>query len=299
MHEFIPSRRAFLTGSAATLLAAACGRATPPRQTTQNVQLFPTSIEHVVGDRRVAFAVFRGERPVRGNKGEGTLTLRDPDGKRIGPLELRTFTIAKGAGGEAQPDAPPDLLFVALVELASPGFYGAEAKVTIDGRTFELGGPTSRIGVADRSATVGPDQPGVQVATPTLDDARGVNPICTRKPPCSMHAGSLDAALQSGKPVVVSFGTPALCTSRMCGPVLDVIEAAKASSGEGIEFVHVEIYRDLTAAQEPTEGVLAWKIHEVGEPFTFFVAADGTVRERMSGPIGQWEVEEALGRLRA
>ena len=60
----------------------------------------------------------------------------------------------------------------------------------------------------------------VPVATPTLADHRGVEPICTRQPACPLHEVSLDAALNEHRPLAVLFATPALCESRTCGPVI-------------------------------------------------------------------------------
>jgi hypothetical protein len=82
----------------------------------------------------------------------------------------------------------------------------------------------------------------------------------------------------------------------MCGPDIDVVEAVHLRRAADANFVHVEIYKDQTG-QEVSPGVKAWKIDEAGEPFIFFIGRDGTVRERLSGPIGEWEVEDAVSRL--
>lgn len=78
----------------------------------------------------------------------------------------------------------------------------------------------------------------IAVPTPTIADARGTNPICTRQPQCPFHNVSLDAALKERRPLVVLFATPARCQTDTCGPVLDVlleeraaIESSTASAG--------------------------------------------------------------------
>ena len=40
------------------------------------------------------------------------------------------------------------------------------------------------------------------------------------------------------------FATPALCQSRVCGPVVDIAEQVKAGYGGDAEFIHMEIYND-------------------------------------------------------
>ena len=46
------------------------------------------------------------------------------------------------------------------------------------------------------------------------------------------------------KPIVLLFATPLLCQSRVCGPVVDIAEQVKASSGDDVDFIHMEIYND-------------------------------------------------------
>ena len=67
--------------------------------------------------------------------------------------------------------------------------------------------------------------------------------IDTRVPPSSMHEADF-ADVLGKKPVVLLFATPALCQSRVCGPVVDVAEQVKASTGDDAEFIHMEIYND-------------------------------------------------------
>jgi hypothetical protein len=46
------------------------------------------------------------------------------------------------------------------------------------------------------------------------------------------------------RPVMLLFSTPALCQSRVCGPVNDVAEEVKSESGDAAAWVHMEIYED-------------------------------------------------------
>ena len=64
------------------------------------------------------------------------------------------------------------------------------------------------------------------IHTPTADDVGDVCEIDTRVPHDTMH--EVDLADVLGKePVVLLFATPALCMSRVCGPVVDVAEQVK------------------------------------------------------------------------
>ena len=53
------------------------------------------------------------------------------------------------------------------------------------------------------------------------------------------------------KPVVLLFATPALCQSRVCGPVVDVAEQVKRDRPDDAAFIHMEIYND----NDPNKGL--------------------------------------------
>lgn len=125
-------------------------------------------------------------------------------------------------------------------------------------------------------------QPAPAVDTPTVDDPKGLQELCTREPDCSMHDVSLADALEEGRPVVLSLATPKYCTSATCGPVVDIIEEAKASIGrDDIAWIHVEVFSD--AGNTPTDTVIEFGIG--AEPWTYLIGSDGVVVERLGGPV--------------
>jgi hypothetical protein len=128
--------------------------------------------------------------------------------------------------------------------------------------------------------------------TPTTDDARGVDPICTRLDgPCPFHEVTLSDALAAGKPVVYLVGTPAHCVTATCGPGLDfLIEVAKAYDGVAT-FVHAEVYADpeaTTVAPAVTASGLDY------EPAIFVTDATGTIVRRIDIVWDQAELTELL-----
>jgi hypothetical protein len=141
-----------------------------------------------------------------------------------------------------------------------------------------------------------PGKPFPSVVTPTILNPMDVNPICTRSPACPWHDVSLDAALKEAKPVVFYVGTPARCTSKTCGPVLDVLLSQKAAFEQKARFVHLEVYKSLTGdALIPAID----ELHIETEPWVFLIGADGVLRERIDGPVDRTELSQALTRLTA
>ena len=98
------------------------------------------------------------------------------------------------------------------------------------------------------------------------------------------------------RPFVVVFATPKYCTSRTCGPVVDVVSAVRRRpTSAGLSFVHVEIYKDNDPAKGENRWVREWKLPS--EPWIFLVGADGRVRERFEGTVSVQELDAAVRRL--
>lgn len=128
--------------------------------------------------------------------------------------------------------------------------------------------------------------------TPTLDDSRGVSPICTRSDgPCPFHDVTLTDALAAGKPVVYLVGTPAHCTTGTCAPALEaLIDVATAFDGKAT-FVHADVYAD-EAATKIAPAVTALKMQF--EPALFVTDANGIVTTRLDVVFDAEEIRAAL-----
>jgi hypothetical protein len=102
-----------------------------------------------------------------------------------------------------------------------------------------------------------------------------------------------DLADAAGKqPVVLLFATPALCVSRVCGPVVDVAEQVKSEVGEDAAFIHSEVFND----NDPNAGILP-QLRAYGletEPWLFVLDAEGRVSTRIEGAFSVEELRDAV-----
>ena len=134
------------------------------------------------------------------------------------------------------------------------------------------------------------------LATPVATTAAGRRKICTREPACPLHAISLDKALAAGRPTVVNFGTPLLCTSQMCGPVVDEMMVAADKLGARASFIHVEIYPSRDA-NKPVRQFLDYGFRT--EPWVLVIDRDRVIRARFEGPVTAAQISDALRPLLA
>jgi hypothetical protein len=128
--------------------------------------------------------------------------------------------------------------------------------------------------------------------TPTVDNKRGVDPICTRSEGvCSFHDITLTEALKSGKPVVYLIGTPAYCQSGTCAPGLDGLIALAKKVGDAAVFVHADVFVDKTATTL-APAVLEYKL--AYEPLLYITDAKGVLVNRLDAIFDVTEMSSAL-----
>jgi hypothetical protein len=129
--------------------------------------------------------------------------------------------------------------------------------------------------------------------TPTLGDAP-IAKLTTADPPDrGLLRYSVAASLAAHKPFVVTFATPKYCTSRVCGPVVDVVEAVQRKlASSRVRFIHVEVY----TGNNPTKGYNRW-MRQWGlstEPWTFLVGRDGRINAEFEGSVSEGELLAAV-----
>ena len=133
--------------------------------------------------------------------------------------------------------------------------------------------------------------------TPTADDVGGdLTKIDTRQPPDSMH--DVDYADVLGKePIVLLFATPALCQSRVCGPVVDIAEEVKSERPDDAAYIHMEIWNDNDPNKGPRPQVQDFNLET--EPWLFVIDTDGKISTVIEGAFSKQELEDAIDKADA
>lgn len=293
------SRRSVLVGGAALALLAACTKSTEDSSSTSRLSLAPD------GDARVLIANFA-------YGGNYLIT---------GAPQRMTFLV--GVGGAPTTDAPPELSFQLSKDgddVGDPIVVAAHSdgvpvpyfplRTTFDDAglwtaTTEIdGAPATQTFQVSEPGEVALVQPGAAMKpldTPTVDDHRGVEPICTDTPECPLHSQTLTAALATGMPVALLVGTPAYCQTGLCGPVLTLL-VEEAPNHPDIQFVHAEVYKDAQAVGDVSSATLAPIIDTYGltfEPSLFVADATGKVRTRLDNVYDRAELRDALASVSA
>jgi hypothetical protein len=151
--------------------------------------------------------------------------------------------------------------------------------------------PTATVGEFEDFPGVGTRPPAIH--TPTAKDVGGdLSKITTRIPPDTQN--EVDFADALGKePILLLFASPKFCQSRVCSPVVDVAEQAKANLGKEARFIHMEIYNDKNPGDvTPLPQVRAF--HLPSEPWLFAIGSEGVVKATIEGGFGSEQMDEAV-----
>jgi hypothetical protein len=218
---------------------------------------------------------------------------RDGTSRAAGPFPSRWFELkAYEQTRDKGPRSPLTGFYGAEVELPEAGNWMVAAALEVDGGR-QVG--QGAVPVSDKvPAAVGTRAEPLK--TPVATTAAGRKKICTRDPACPLHSISLDKALAAGKPTVLNFGTPLLCSSQMCGPVVDEQMVAAAKLGGKASFIHVEIYPSRSTAK-PVKALTDYGF--TTEPWMLVIDRDGVIRDRFEGPVTTGQITDALRPLLA
>ena len=213
------------------------------------------------------------------------------DGRNAQPFQRRTAHLEQvGIPGGATGTASH--LYVVHLTIPKPGKYWVLAK-PIGGRLIRGLG---NLIVHQHTFSPAVGSKAYRSRTPTLASVGGrASLVTTRVPPDrGLLRYSVAGSLAAHKPFVVVFATPKFCTSRTCGPVVDVVNAVRRRfSSSDIRFIHVEIYKD----NNPTAGFNRWvrRWHLPTEPWVFLVGQDGRIKAKFEGSVSLRELRSAVG----
>ena len=272
-----------------TVTAVACGGSSEPTPVVLSLRAIVASTDLAPGENRFVFALLnKNSAPVRSSGARMTLSYRQGD-TRVphGEVEALFRRWPVGPGG----------VFTAQVDFPQAGTWLAEI-VPNDG---EAAGEVARLAfeVKEQSATPSLGSLAPKSRSRTAADVAALEEITTDpEPDPELYALTIAQALETGLPLLVTFATPAFCTSATCGPQVDVVKALKDTYESQVNFIHVEIYDNPQEMREdPQKARISPVIDEwdlPSEPWTFVMDAEGRVAAKFEAFTSAEELEEAL-----
>ncbi len=216
-----------------------------------------------------------------------------------GPFVARSESLKVPAQFESRQTATdPDSahsVYVADVRFPRRGTFRMLAVVKLDGRLVTTSYQDMKVGGAgELPPAVGQKVPRIHTLTPA-DVGGDVKKIDTRLPPAPQLLRDDFADVLGRKPIVITFATPQLCQTRVCGPVVDIVAQVQAKVGDKVSFIHQEVYAD----NDPNKGIRPQltAFHLRSEPWTYVIDRAGRVSSRFEGAFSAGELERAVAKV--
>jgi hypothetical protein len=303
-------RRPSLVSSLALGLLTVCvaslersaAQLTPPA--SAHLQVLLTTSELVVGQNRLGFGLLKDGKLIPDARVVVRLYAIDGEDARLvaeTPARyLRLEVIEQGKRIHIHPDGSrhdhgdaTDVqgIYVAQMTFPRAGNWGLEILAQSGGGAVV----SARLSVGALESSLAPM---VGASAPrsrnrTAGDVADLKQIDSSDPPDPrLHQTRIADAIAQGKPQVIVFATPRYCTSRVCGPVVDIVRTLIPIYGDRVAFIHEEIWETGAALQKFSPTVEEWNLRS--EPWIFVVDGKGTVRARFEGVTTRRELEAAL-----
>lgn len=279
----------------------AAAQLAPPA--SDGLQILLTTSELVAGANRLGFGLLKDGLLIADARVVVRVYALQGDDARLVSEEPAHYhkleVIEQGKRIHIHPDGSPhdhgdasDVqgIYVAQVTFPRAGTWGLEILAQPAAGPVE----SARLSVGVLASSVAPmvGAPAPRSRNLVASDVRDLKQIDSSDPPDPrLHQTRIADSIAQGKPQVIVFATPRYCTSRVCGPVVDIVRTLIPSYGDRVAFVHQEIW-ESGSPQKFSPTVEEWNLRS--EPWIFVVDGTGVVRARFEGLTTRRELEAAL-----
>jgi hypothetical protein len=186
-------------------------------------------------------------------------------------------------------------IYTANVTFDQPGEWGVEIKIVKpDDDIDETLLPRFFVTTQATTPPIGFDAP--RSVNRTVDDVDDIALIdSSTNPSEEMHTTTIKAAIEAGRPVLVLFAVPGFCTSRLCGPELEIMRKLYPEWKDRVEFIHVEFYDDPGTNSIVSQAAQDWGLRT--EPWFFVIGKDGKIAAKFEGPTSLDELADAMTKV--
>ena len=254
------------------------------------VRLGLATVDIGVGLNRFAFGV-RGQdsKPIRTPAALATFMYIEST-----PYEVRAQVQASFV---TWPTGRAGVYVVEGVDLDKAGRWGLVVEVETEDGAVAVGQLGFDVKLTSSSPAIGSLAP--RSLNKTGGDGTDLKEITTSpEPDADLYRMTVAEAIAAGRPAVVTFATPAFCSTATCGPQVEVVSAIKDRYAERASFIHVEVYDNPVEMREDfSKGRLSPVLEEWGlisEPYTFILDGEGVIRSKFEGFVTEQELEAAL-----
>jgi hypothetical protein len=257
----------------------------PSQPTPSRLAVVVASDMFSVGHPRIPFVIYDGIEPA---KGILSITAQ--------LFDLTNGTPQPGWSGDAAGYPDYDIPYwVVYPSIPHPGFWGISTRIMMGDGSIAGGQFAIQVVQKTDAPDIGDLPPASENRTlKTEPDLAKLTSDPAPEP--ALYQMTVAQAMASSRPSVVSFATPAFCTSRLCAPVVNAVKGAYRDYGQTVNFIHIEVYKTFNPLVYADE-MAQW--HLKSEPWTYVLDSKGVVVARFGGPVSTAELEHTLHEVTA
>jgi hypothetical protein len=274
-----------------------------PPEVDNGLQPLITTSELVVGRNRFAFGLLKANKlmegadvslrvySIEGSEAQLAAELNAPY-QAVGKIRQQRSVHRHVDGTEHVhgDDSSIRGVYVAQVSFTRAGTWGVEILAQQKNGSRDVAHTALTVLETSHSPAVGSPAPRSRnLIASDVKDLRQIDTSARLDP--RLHQVRIADAITQGKPQLIVFATPQFCTSRMCGPVVDIVRTLLPVYGKRVAFTHQEIWQDF-AEKKMFPTVEEWRL--MTEPWIFVVDGRGIIRAKFEGLVTARELEAAL-----
>ena len=188
-------------------------------------------------------------------------------------------------------------IHVAQFNFTEPGTWGVEARLPRADGSIEYVEVLMPVATATESVDVGEEPP--RSMNRTIADVSDIAELTTgsmRNP--MLYQTTVADAMDSGKPTVVVFASPAFCTNAVCGPQVEVLSNISDQFGAQANYIHVDLFENPQEIQgDLTRAILSPLLAEwglVSQEWSFVLDSEGVITGRFENFAPESELVDSL-----
>jgi hypothetical protein len=293
----------FCAAAFSLLFGSYIGHANESTEVREQIQPLITTSELVIGQNRFAFGLLKANKLLEGAdvqlriygiEGQEAILVAEINApyRPISSVEQSEAVHRHSDGTQHIHTAATNVrgLYVTQLNFTRLGLWGIEILAREKDGVPAVARTTVTVRDSPHAPALG--SPAPRSRNLIASDVKNLRAIDTSlRPDPRLHQVRIADAIVQGKPQLIVFATPQFCTSRMCGPVVDIVRTLLPTYGKRFAFIHQEIWQDF-AAKKVFPTVEEWRLSS--EPWIFIVDSEGIIRAKFEGLVTVQEIESAL-----
>ena len=188
-------------------------------------------------------------------------------------------------------------IHVAQFNFTEPGTWGVEARLPRADGSIEYVEVLMPVGETTESVDIGEQPPRSMNRTiANVSDIAELTTGSMRNP--DLYQTTVADAMDSGKPTVVVFASPAFCTNAVCGPQVEVLSNISDQFGAQANYIHVDLFENPHEIQgDLTRAILSPLLEEwglVSQEWSFVLDSEGLITGRFENFAPESELIDSL-----